>query len=225
MSSIFGSKTGMPATFNTMTTSLNTFERFNNNELNACYYRVKIPITKEGLLINIGPRNKHFEKFMPLYSCNFQGETHLHQMLQLIVMIVFNTHDWRQQKSCFKKGNECRFHLPQLPYCELTVQYNTENVEDIISGKSTENAAKWYFHDGQYTNVCSYDIQTERQSLDVFVNTNHPIVSTIFGYNSHVSMESINTLYYCTLYASKTNHEEEIYPYLKASEAVTARIN
>ena len=59
----------MPTIVNTMTTSLNIFER----ALNACYYSVKIPITKEGLLINIGPPNKHFEKLMPLYSCTFQG--------------------------------------------------------------------------------------------------------------------------------------------------------
>ena len=150
--------------------------------------------------------------------------THLRQLLQLIVMIFFNTHDWRHRKSCFKKGNECRFHLPQVPCSELTIRYNTENIEDIISGKSTESAGRWYFHDGQYMNVCSYDIQTERQPWDVFVNTNNPIVSNIFGYNNNVSMGSINTLYYCTLYASKTNQEEETYPYIKACEAVTTRI-
>jgi hypothetical protein len=73
-------------------------------------------------------------------------------------------------------------------------------------------------------NVCSYDIQTERQPWDVFVNTNHPIVSSIFGYNNNVSVGSINTLYYCTLYASKKNQEEETYPYIKVCEAVTTRI-
>jgi hypothetical protein len=49
-------------------------------------------------------------------------------------------------------------------------------------------------------------------------------VANIFGYNNNVSLGSINTLYYCTLYTSKSNQEEETYPYLKACEAVTARI-
>ena len=98
-----------------------------------------------------------------------------------------------------KKGNECRFHLPQLPCEEINVRYNTENMENIISGESTGTIARWNLHDRQHVNVCSYDVQTERKPWDVFFNTNNPHVSNIFGYNNSVSMGTINTLYYCTL--------------------------
>jgi len=59
---------------------------------------------------------------------------------------------------------------------------------------------------------------------DVFVNTNNPTVSNIFGYNNNVCIGSINTLYYCTLYTSKSNQEDETYPYVKALEAVSHRL-
>jgi hypothetical protein len=58
---------------NTMTTSSNIIQKMNNIALAECCYSVNIPITKEGLLINIAPPKKCFEKLMPLYSCTFQG--------------------------------------------------------------------------------------------------------------------------------------------------------
>jgi hypothetical protein len=42
--------------------------------------------------------------------------------------------------------------------------------------------------------------------------------------NNNESMGSINILYHCPLYASKSNQEEKNYLYLKAFEAVIARI-
>ncbi len=56
-----------------MTTSSNIVEKINNNEFTECCYSVYIPITKEGLLINIAPPNKRFERLLPFYSCTFQG--------------------------------------------------------------------------------------------------------------------------------------------------------
>ncbi len=60
--------------------------------------------------------------------------------------------------------------------------------------------------------------------MDAFVNTNNPVVSKVFGYNNNVCTGSINTLFYCTLYTSKSNQEDETYPFLKACEAVSTRI-
>jgi len=181
---------------------------------------------QEGLTFPL--KDEQIELIALRYQYDIQGipenASSLRQMLQLIVMIFFNTHDWKHRKSCFKKGNECRFHLPQMPCEDINIRFNTDNIDDVISGRQPDTAARWYLHDGQYVNVCSYDVQTERKPWDLFVNTNNPYVSKIFGYNNNVSMGSISTLYYCTLYASKTNQEEETYPYLKACEAVRSRI-
>jgi len=41
--------------------------------LHAGNYSIKIPITAEGLLINIGPPNKLFGTLMSTFSCTFRG--------------------------------------------------------------------------------------------------------------------------------------------------------
>ena len=148
----------------------------------------------------------------------------LRRLLQLIVLLFFNTHDWRHRKACFKKGNECRFHIPHKPCEDLSVTYKAENLEDMICGMVSGKTSKWYHHNGSHHNVCGYEIQPKRKSWDVFLNTNSPVITNVLGYNSNICMGSINTLFYCTLYTSKSNQEEETYPYLKACEAVSTRI-
>ena len=148
----------------------------------------------------------------------------LRRILHLVVLMFFNTHDWRHRKACFKKGNECRFHIPFKPCNTLKLTYKSEDVEGMVSGISSDSSCKWYHLDGSYHNICSYDIQTKRDLWDVFVNTNNPVITEIFGYNNNICMGSINTLFYCTLYTSKSNQEEETFPFMKACEAVSTRI-
>jgi len=153
-----------------------------------------------------------------------ESAENLRRLLKLIVLLFFNTHDWKHRRSCFKKGTECRFNLPQLQCEELKVSYNTDNINDLLRGISASESTKWFYVDGTHSNVCSYEIQPMRKPWDVFVNTHHPKVSELLGYNNNVCMGSINTLYYCTLYASKSTQDEENYPYLKACEAIYSRI-
>jgi hypothetical protein len=56
------------------------------------------------------------------------------------------------------------------------------------------------------------------------VNCNNRNVSETFGYNNNICLGGINVLYYCTLYTSKSNQEEETYPYIQALEAVARRL-
>jgi hypothetical protein len=89
---------------------------------------------------------------------------------------------------------------------------------------ASNQLARWYHHDGNYHQVCSYDVLCRRDPWDVFLNTNNPSMSKILGYNNNVCMGGINVLYYCTLYSSKSNQEEETCPYVKALEAVSNRL-
>jgi hypothetical protein len=148
----------------------------------------------------------------------------LRRLLQIIVIYFFNTHDWKHRKSCFKKGVECRFHIPQKPCDTTNVLYKNDDADNLFFGLPSQSSAKWYHHDGTFHNVCGYEIQPKRKPWDAFVNTNNPVVSKVFGYNNNVCMGSINTLFYCTLYTSKSNQEDETYPFLKACEAVSTRI-
>ena len=151
---------------------------------------------------------------------------HTRRLLELVVLLFFNTHDWHHRKGCFKKSKECRFHIPHKPYHELSIQLNEVDMDILQSNNAVAgiSRSKWHSHDGSHHYVCSYDILAQRKPWDVFVNTNNPIVSKILGYNNNICMGSINTLYYCTLYTSKSNQEDETMPYLKALEAVSKRI-
>lgn len=142
------------------------------------------------------------------------------RLLLLLVTLFFNTHDWHHRKACFKKSNECRFHIPKKPISDFDIIYNKQCWEE----PATENVCRWYHHDGNYHNICSHDIVCQRSAWDVFINTNNPIVSKLVGYNNNICMGGINVLYYCTLYTSKSNQEEETYPYIKALEAVAQRL-
>jgi len=146
------------------------------------------------------------------------GKEHTRRLLQLIVLLFFNTHDWHHRKGCFKKSKECRFHIPHKPQEQLSITIDDQTTTHV------DSKTKWFLHDGLHYSVCAYDILPKRQPWDVFVNTNNPIVSRIIGYNNNICMGSINTLYYCTLYTSKSNQEDETLPYIKALEAVSKRI-
>jgi hypothetical protein len=127
-------------------------------------------------------------------------------------------YDWHHRKGCFKKSKECRFHIPHKPQEQLSITIDDQTTTHV------DSKTKWFLHDGLHYSVCAYDILPKRQPWDVFVNTNNPIVSRIIGYNNNICMGSINTLYYCTLYTSKSNQEDETLPYIKALEAVSKRI-
>ena len=142
----------------------------------------------------------------------------------LLSLLFFNTHDWKHRKGCFKKGNECRFNIPHMPSNKLLIQYSEANEDKLFSERPSSLVSKWYNIDGTYQRVCSYEMIPKREFWDVFVNTNNSIVSGVLGYNNNICIGSINTLYYCTLYTSKSNQEDETYPYVKALEAVACRL-
>jgi hypothetical protein len=149
---------------------------------------------------------------------------HSRRFLHYLGLLFFNTHDWKHRKGCFKKGNDCRFHIPKKPCESLCIDFATNNIEGVVNDDPSTTKSYWYHHDGTHHNVCSFDICTKRQAWDVFVNTNNPSTTKIFGYNNNICIGNINTLYYCTLYRSKSNQEEETYPYVKVLEAVAHRL-
>ena len=170
-----------------------------------------------------------------MVNLNQAGKKFTCRLLQLIVALFFNTHDWRHRKACFKKSNECRFHIPHKPCQELTLSFHDENYFDNLSDdihhedcnfdNGTSNVmSNWYHYDGTRHKVCSYEVEPKRDEWDVFVNTNNSTVTRMFGYNNNITIGSISLLYYCTLYTSKSNQEDETYPYVKALEAVASRL-
>jgi len=63
-------------------------------------------------------------------------------------------------------------------------------------------------------------MENKRALPDVFLNTNNPIISEVFGFNNNVTMGNRNCIYYVTLYKTKGNQEEEQFPFLKHCTAI-----
>jgi hypothetical protein len=147
----------------------------------------------------------------------------LKTILKLIAVIFFNTHEWKHRSNCFKKNNKCWFHLPQKPYQDFYCSYKGDP-NNLFYNETLNTTVKWYYISGQWKPMCNFEVKMYRQPWDVFVNDNNPVVTNIFGYNNNVCMGSINTLFYFTLYSSKSNQAEETCPFKKACQAVAKQI-
>ncbi len=100
-------------------------------------------------------------------------------------------------------------------------QTDNEVVVDLSSEPS-----KWFsVVDGEQFTLCyPFTMQTKRHVSDLYLNTNNPIVSNIFGYNNNVTMGKRNCIYYVTLYNTKGNQDEGHFPFLKHCTALAKRI-
>jgi hypothetical protein len=139
----------------------------------------------------------------------------LKKMLFTIVLYRFNEHDYRHRKGCFKKTTDCRFHYPR------TLQENHELKIDFKAEPSI-----WYTSYGNGENKTSYPftMENKRALPDVFLNTNNPIISKVFGFNINVTMGNRNFIYYVTLYNTKGNQEEESFPFLRHCTAIAKHL-
>ena len=101
---------------------------------------------------------------------DFSNPTTFDKMMDCIVKEKFNEHDFNHRPSCFKKGPECRFHIPKPKNEDWLVYFGDEE-------------SKWYLVQGGYKKVTSFDIVPKRLMGDQFLNVFCPTVSGVFGYN------------------------------------------
>jgi hypothetical protein len=137
------------------------------------------------------------------------------KILRTIVLLRFNEHDYHHRKGCFKKSEECRFHYPRKLQQDdkLEIDWSTE-------------PSKWFSINGNpLIKFCHpFTMESKRQVCDLYLNTNNPVISNIFGYNNNVTMGNRNCIYYVTLYNTKGNLEEEQFPFLKHCTALAKRL-
>jgi len=139
----------------------------------------------------------------------------LKKMLLTIVLNHFNEHDYCHRKGCFKKTTDCRFHYPR------TIQESHELKFDFKAEPSI-----WYtsYGNGENKTCCPFTMESKKALPDVFLNTNNPIISEVFGFNNNVTMENRNCIYYVTLYNTKGNQEEESFPFLRHCTAIAKHL-
>ncbi len=67
-------------------------------------------------------------------------------------------------------------------------------------------------------------MESKRASPDVFLNTNNPIISEVFGFNNNVTIGNRNCIYYVTLYNTKGNQDKELFPFFKHCSAIAKHL-
>jgi hypothetical protein len=136
-------------------------------------------------------------------------------MLFTIVLNCFNEHDYRHRNGCFRKTSDCRFHYPR------TIQESHELKIDFKAEPSI-----WYISCGNGENKTCYPftMESKRALPDVFLNTNNPIISEVFGFNNNVAIGNRYCIHYVTLYNTKGNREEEQFPFLKHGTSIAKHL-
>jgi len=175
--------------------------KLDNNDISNYFILDQIlPLSRERIDC-LAMRYSYDMEYFNRFKCD-----EMEKILKSIILFRFNEHDFHHRKGCFKKTEECRFHYPK--------KLQVEN-ELIIDWTSTPS--KWISAIGNSsTKLCyPFTMETKRHIPDLFLNTNNPFVSKIFGYNNNVMMGNRNCIYYVTLYNTKGNQEEEQFPYLK----------
>ena len=131
-----------------------------------------------------------------------------HPLLQL----RFNLHDHYHRPSCFKKGPECRNHLPQ-PNCSKGYIYFDE-----------EKTINWYFIDGTVRRITPFSYFPKRNIGDQFMNVNNDIATTVFACNNNLTVGDRVCFFYVTLYQTKHNQREESFTFQNVCLALSKRI-
>ena len=129
-----------------------------------------------------------------------------------LFQLRYNYHDCNHRKSCFKKGCECRFHLPKqhLFIAEIFID--------------DDNSVEWHFIDGSKTKISRYQYMAKRNSGDEFMNMSNDIASLVLGCNTNIGTADRSGFYYVTMYASKQNQNEEKIAFLTVCEALSRRV-
>ena len=114
-----------------------------------------------------------------------------------VLTVLLNLHRSKHAISCFKKGDECRMHIP-CAECEKTEL------------KFSEDSTKWFDWKGNDQSRQLFTLEANRKHHDAFVNIHNCHASQIFGCNTNVvTAVDGGSVMYMTCYISKNTQEED----------------
>ena len=128
-----------------------------------------------------------------------------------LINAFYNLHRSIHARSCFKKGDECRFDLPGQEILRTIIEFS-------------EHPQKHFNWFGSMIPTNSFTIHVKRHMLDVFVNQYCPFVSEALGCNSNIAIGNIRRLFYCTTYSSKGTQDEDKKAYEYVSRVLLRRM-
>jgi hypothetical protein len=143
------------------------------------------------------------------------------QVREILMRRRFDEHDFRHRPGCFKKGNECRFHLAKQSCKETTL-----HVEDVAQHES--NVVVWHHllneSNSDKVQTTPYLVETKRYMGSQFINTHSVDVSNVFACNTNVQMGEPCHLFYASAYAFKDTQKEDTERFIRIGTQVIKRL-
>ena len=133
-----------------------------------------------------------------LFLLSVPKSTRYPQLSEMITNAVKNLHSPTHVMQCFKKGEECRYHLPTLPVVKTILE-------------AAEEFHDWYDYLGNKMCYQVYDVLPKRSEYDVFQNQYCKAISlSKLGSNSN-SQLCVNgqKAMYMTKYPTKSTQKED----------------
>jgi hypothetical protein len=143
-------------------------------------------------------------------------------MFQHPDIILVITHMYFRKKSFKSAYLKCMSKSNLNGY---TTGKHIQDENELLVDWSSE-PSKWFSISADKPVLYCYPftLETKRHVSDLFLNTNNPIITKLFGYNNNITIGNHNCIYYVTLYNTKGNQDEEQFPFLKHCTAPAKRI-
>lgn len=109
----------------------------------------------------------------------------------------FDEHECFHRVSCFKKGWDCRFGLPEMS-CEETDIYPNE-----------DSTVTWFRLKGGDLEVPSWLLMKRRPMGCQFLNTHSKSISEVFNCNTNIQIGDRSQVFYSTMYCGKNTQKED----------------
>ena len=171
-------------------------ERFDSHDIAVTSWtsRHKVSDDEEDVPTIMG--KKKMEELLFLLS--IPQATRYPHLSELITNAVQNLHAYTHIAQCFKKGEECRYHLPTLPVATTMLQV-------------VDEFRDWYDYEGNKIVYRVYDIIPKRSEYDVFQNQCCTAISlSRLGSNSNSQLcVSGQKAMYITKYPTKSTQKED----------------
>ena len=119
----------------------------------------------------------------------------------VLLRFKFDEHDWKHRSSCFKKGCDCRFFLPEPSHGQTDIYSENE-----LKGELED----WHTLDGNDPlRIPTWVLQTLRTQGCQYINAHNRNISEVLNCNTNVQIGDISQVYYSTLYCGKSSQKED----------------
>ena len=118
----------------------------------------------------------------------------------ILLHYTFDEHASSHKPSCFKKGNDCRFYLPEVSHAQTNIYEDPDPKKYITTHRLLE---------GDEMVTPAWVLELRRPMGCQFINTHCKPISQVFNCNTNIRIGDRSQVYYSTLYCGKSTQKED----------------